>query len=202
MDAVAAAGRDAASGDAAAAVREAFEALEEANECVAPVESPMLKGEWELLWTTSDSILGLGRPWIFRPDPQKPILQYLDPAGKYARNLEYTPLGKNKVEATIGPLDAARRAEFVSRLDDFLMFKVGSQEKAGGTYVPGGANLEKTTVGVQFRFFTILDWFRLPAPENAKGILQVTYLDEDLRLSRGDRGNLFVLRKVGEEKVE
>ena len=31
------------------------------------------------------------------------------------------------------------------------------------------------------------------APAAAAGELAVTYLDEDLRISRGDKGNLFVL---------
>jgi hypothetical protein len=29
--------------------------------------------------------------------------------------------------------------------------------------------------------------------EHARGELEITYLDDELRISRGDRGNLFVL---------
>eukprot|EP00527_Entomoneis_sp_CCMP2396_P006150 CAMPEP_0198144270 /NCGR_PEP_ID=MMETSP1443-20131203/14342_1 /TAXON_ID=186043 /ORGANISM="Entomoneis sp., Strain CCMP2396" /LENGTH=242 /DNA_ID=CAMNT_0043807633 /DNA_START=56 /DNA_END=784 /DNA_ORIENTATION=- len=36
---------------------------------------------------------------------------------------------------------------------------------------------------------------KIKAPESAQGQLDVTYLDETLRLSRGDKGNLFVLTK-------
>lgn len=36
-----------------------------------------------------------------------------------------------------------------------------------------------------------------PYPE---GALAVTYLDDELRVSRGDRGNLFVLRMSNPEK--
>ncbi len=47
---------------------------------------------------------------------------------------------------------------------------------------------------VQFREFKILGLIPVKAPANAAGALEVTYLDEDLRVSRGDKGNLFVLR--------
>jgi len=179
-----------------------FKDLEQYNSCEVPLESPKLKGEWELLWTTSDSILGLGRPFPFRPLAEKPILQYLDPAGRRARNLEYTLLGTNTVEAEIKPIDEDGLKYFVSKLDDFLMFKLGSEEPAGGTYVPEAAGLNKSAVAVRFKTFKILNgWIAIPAPETARGMLQVTYLDDDLRLSRGDRGNLFVLRRVGDEQV-
>jgi PAP_fibrillin len=36
---------------------------------------------------------------------------------------------------------------------------------------------------------------RVTAPENAKGKLDTTFLDEELRISRGDKGNLFILRQ-------
>jgi len=37
---------------------------------------------------------------------------------------------------------------------------------------------------------------KVKAPENARGALQVSYLDDELRISRGDRGNLFILKMV------
>ena len=174
-------------------------------EAVNPIPDPLtsgvsqLKGDWELLWTTSSAILGLGRPPFIRPAQDRPILQYLDPVGGVARNLEFTPLGPNRVDAEILPLGPEQREAFVSRLDDFLLFKQGAEERPGGTYLPQVEGLERTTVGVRFRVFTLFGLLPIPAPDSATGILQVTYLDEDLRLSRGDRGNLFVLRKVSSE---
>lgn len=180
---------------------EAFKALEKANPTKAPLKSALLKGEWELVWTTSDSILGLNRPRPFRPRASKPILQFLDPDAGYARNLEYTWLGQNSVEATIAPLSRENSQKFISRLDDFVFFKYGSEEGKGGTYIPDDAALGETTVAVRFNTFKLFGWLSIKAPETATGILQVTYLDEDLRLSRGDRGNLFLLRKVSKEKT-
>lgn len=47
---------------------------------------------------------------------------------------------------------------------------------------------------VQFREFKILGLFPVKAPASATGVLETTYLDEELRISRGDKGNLFILR--------
>ena len=102
-----------------------FAELEALNPTAEPLTSSQLKGDWELLWTTSSAILGwglgflffkfkvtitgiyiqflkknpvgLGRPPFFRPVEDRPILQYLDPARGVARNLEFTPLGPNRV---------------------------------------------------------------------------------------------------------
>ena len=34
---------------------------------------------------------------------------------------------------------------------------------------------------------------KVTAPERARGALEITYVDDDVRVSRGDKGNLFVL---------
>ncbi|XVF00724.1 hypothetical protein REPUB_Repub04eG0026100 [Reevesia pubescens] len=36
----------------------------------------------------------------------------------------------------------------------------------------------------------------IEAPGRARGELEITYLDEELRISRGDKGNLFILKMV------
>jgi len=56
------------------------------------------------------------------------------------------------------------------------------------------------TVDVQFKQFGI-GWLRVPAPASARGILETTYLDESLRVSRGDKGNLFVLVREGASRI-
>ena len=47
---------------------------------------------------------------------------------------------------------------------------------------------------VQFKEFKLLGLIPVKAPASATGELEVTYLDEELRVSRGNKGNLFVLR--------
>ncbi|GIL86755.1 hypothetical protein Vretimale_15650 [Volvox reticuliferus] len=53
--------------------------------------------------------------------------------------------------------------------------------------------LSPNKVAVQFRTFKLLGLINITAPPSARGELAVTYLDEGLRISRGDKGNLFVL---------
>ena len=48
---------------------------------------------------------------------------------------------------------------------------------------------------VQFKRFS-LGPVVFDAPESFKGYLDITYLDDDLRLTRGDKGNIFVLTRM------
>lgn len=48
---------------------------------------------------------------------------------------------------------------------------------------------------VQFKRFEIGP-IKFNAPESFKGYLDITYLDENLRLTRGDKGNIFVLTRI------
>lgn len=48
---------------------------------------------------------------------------------------------------------------------------------------------------VRFKKFR-LGPFGFDAPETFRGSLDITYLDEDMRLTRGDKGNIFVLTRI------
>lgn len=61
--------------------------------------------------------------------------------------------------------------------------------------------LSDNKVKVQFRVFKILNLIPFNAPPSAVGSLEITYLDEDLRISRGDKGNLFILTQDGPDAV-
>lgn len=52
--------------------------------------------------------------------------------------------------------------------------------------------ISKSKVAVQFKRFTIGP-ISFNAPSSFKGELDITYIDSDVRLSRGDKGNIFVL---------
>jgi hypothetical protein len=53
----------------------------------------------------------------------------------------------------------------------------------------------KRTVKVQFKTFYLGSIIPVKAPPTARGELEVTYLDDDLRISRGNKGNLFILSR-------
>eukprot|EP01025_Chloroclados_australasicus_P061894 TRINITY_DN8130_c0_g1_i1.p2 TRINITY_DN8130_c0_g1~~TRINITY_DN8130_c0_g1_i1.p2 ORF type:complete len:175 (-),score=26.78 TRINITY_DN8130_c0_g1_i1:350-874(-) len=53
--------------------------------------------------------------------------------------------------------------------------------------------ISKSKVDVQFKTFYILGVIPVKAPGSARGQLDITYVDEDLRISRGNRNNLFIL---------
>lgn len=57
------------------------------------------------------------------------------------------------------------------------------------------APMTSSKVAVQFKVFSIGP-ISFNAPSSARGELDITYVDETLRLSRGDKGNIFVLTRL------
>jgi len=139
----------------AARVEAAAKALERLNPTPKPLASELVNGRWELLYTTSQSILGGSRPFFLRPFGA--IYQLIDAPGLRAANRESAPLW-NTVSADLRATSASKLAV---QFDEFGLF--------------GGL-------------------IKIKAPAEAKGTLDTTYLDEEIRVSRGDKGNLFVLR--------
>uniref|UniRef100_A0A6N2M9C3 Plastid lipid-associated protein/fibrillin conserved domain-containing protein n=2 Tax=Salix viminalis TaxID=40686 RepID=A0A6N2M9C3_SALVM len=129
--------------------------LEAVNPTKEPLKSDLLNGKWELLYTTSQSILQTQRPKLLR---SKTNYQAINADTLRAQNMESWPFF-NQVTADLTPLSAKK-------------------------------------VAVKFDFFKILGLIPVKAPERARGELEITYLDEELRVSRGDKGNLFILKMV------
>ncbi|KAI5661510.1 hypothetical protein M9H77_20833 [Catharanthus roseus] len=129
--------------------------LEAVNPTKEPLKSNLLDGKWELIYTTSQSILQVKRPKFLRSVTN---YQAINVDTLRAQNMESWPFF-NQVTADLTPLNARK-------------------------------------VAVQFDYFKIGGLIPVKAPGRARGELQITYLDEELRISRGDKGNLFILKMV------
>ncbi|KAJ8754885.1 hypothetical protein K2173_015397 [Erythroxylum novogranatense] len=129
--------------------------LEAVNPTREPLKSDLLNGKWELIYTTSQSILQTQRPKFLRSVTN---YQAINLDTLRAQNLESWPFF-NQVTADLTPLNARK-------------------------------------VSVKFDTFKIAGLIPVKAPGRARGELEITYLDEDLRVSRGDKGNLFILKMV------
>ncbi|KAL9258856.1 putative plastid-lipid-associated protein 4, chloroplastic [Drosera capensis] len=129
--------------------------LEAVNPTKEPLKSGFLDGKWELIYTTSESILQRQRPKLLR---SRTNYQAINVDTLRAQNMESWPFF-NQVTADLTPLNSRK-------------------------------------VAVKFDYFKILGLIPVKAPEKARGELEITYLDEDLRVSRGDKGNLFILKMI------
>ncbi|XP_044489724.1 probable plastid-lipid-associated protein 4, chloroplastic isoform X2 [Mangifera indica] len=130
--------------------------LESVNEIKEPLKSNLLNGKWELLYTTSQSILKTKRPKFLRPNGK--IYQAINTDTLRAQNMETWPFF-NQATANLVPLNSKR-------------------------------------VAVKFDYFRIANLIPIKSPGSGRGQLEITYLDDELRISRGDRGNLFILKIV------
>ncbi|WKA00206.1 hypothetical protein VitviT2T_018589 [Vitis vinifera] len=129
--------------------------LEAVNSIKEPLKSDLLNGKWELIYTTSQSILQTQRPKFLRSIAN---YQAINVDTLRAQNMESFPFF-NQVTADLTPLTAKK-------------------------------------VAVKFDSFKILGLIPIKAPGRARGELEITYLDEELRVSRGDKGNLFILKMI------
>ncbi|GMI87958.1 FIBRILLIN3a [Hibiscus trionum] len=129
--------------------------LEAVNPTKQPLKSGLLDGKWELIYTTSQSILQTQRPKFLR---SRTNYQAINVYTLRAQNMESFPFF-NQVTADLTPLNERK-------------------------------------VAVKFDQFKIGGLIPVKAPARARGELEITYLDEELRISRGDKGNLFILKMV------
>ncbi|MBE9222493.1 PAP/fibrillin family protein [Cyanobacterium stanieri LEGE 03274] len=169
----------------------AIEELEDTNPNPRPMEKKeLLNGDWQLLYTSSKSLLGLNNLPLVEVEN---IYQSIHISTKKIYNI---------VEIKGLPL-----------LDSVMVviasLKVESEKKVN-------VKFERTIV-------TLKNWLKYLSPEdiirqvtnkkqmfpldikinqalenftNTDGWLETTYLDDDLRISRGNQGNIFVLSKI------
>lgn len=160
--------------------------LEDRNPTPRPLEAPeKLEGNWRLLYTTSQGLLGLDRIPIFKLGQ---IYQYIRVQEARIYNIaeiyglpflegivsvgaRFTPLSERRVQVTF--------ERSIIGLQRFIGYR------APHPFVMAAEAGQK---------FTALD-FSI-ANRDQQGWLDITYLDDDLRIGRGNEGSLYVLTKV------
>jgi hypothetical protein len=161
------------------------EKLEDHNPHPQPLETPLLlDGDWRLLYTTSKSILGLNNFPLLQLGQ---IYQCIRTENSRLYNIaEITGVpfleGLVSVVASFEPVSAKRvNVKFERSI-------IGLQRLLG--YLSPQDLINKIEMGNKFPpfDFSIKD-------RNQQGWLEITYLDEDLRIGRGNQGNLFILSK-------
>lgn len=169
-----------------AAILGAIAQLEERNPTPRPVEaSELLEGDWRLLYTTSSGLLNIDR---FPLCKLGQIYQSIRVKTRTVYNiaeiygLPYLE-GLVSVAAEFEPL-CERRVQV-----QFKRSILGLQRLI--SYRSPNSFIQEIEQGQKF---TAID-FSLDSREQ-QGWLDITYLDSDLRIGRGNEGSVFVLTKV------
>lgn len=144
----------------------------------------LLDGNWRLLYTSSRSILGLDRVPLIQLGQIYQCIRIME--GKLYNIAEVSGIpfleGLVSVTARFDPV-SDRRVDV-----KFERSIVGLQRAIG--YQSVNQFIQDIELGKRF---LAIDW-NLESRDSS-GWLEITYLDEDLRIGRGNEGNVFVLAK-------
>ncbi len=167
------------------AILSAVAKLEDRNPTPRPVEAgELLNGNWRLLYTTSSDLLGID---------QLPVLKLgqIYQCIRAAETKVYNIAEIYGVPFLEGIVSVVADFEQVNERRVNVKFNrsiVGLQRFLG--YQSPSAYIQEIETGKKF---PALD-FQLQ-PREQRGWLDITYLDTDLRISRGNKNSLFVLTK-------
>ena len=172
-----------------AAIFAAISRLEALNPTPHPTATPeLLDGNWELLFTTSQELLGFGRLPLAKLGKIYQCIRCKDSSIYNIAELYSLPLleGLVSVSAKFSATSAQRVEVKFQRsiigLQRWLNYKGGDQ----------GVN----------EFITFLESDRraraidIQINRDQSGWLEITYLDPEIRIGRGNQGNVFLLQKV------
>jgi len=171
------------------AVQAAATRLEDRNPTAEPLATKSrLEGDWLLLYTTSQELLNIDRIPLASLGA---IYQCI----RLDENRIYNLAEVSGPPFLSGLVAVSARLEPVSNRRVNVRFErgvVGLQQLLG--YVSPGQFINTLQTTNQLYLWQGVD-FSINA-ERQSGWLEVTYLDDDLRIGRGNQGNLFVLQKV------
>ena len=158
--------------------------LEAQSPTPSPLDSPLLMGDWRLVYTTSRGILGLDRI------PLTDLGQvYQAIRGDRVYNVAET-------KSLLGIEGIVSVAARYARSGDARVSVTFERSILGLRSIMGYRSVTAfvDSLEAKSRFWAV----DVPIPSRdggAQGWLEVTYLDETLRISRGNEGSIFVLVK-------
>ncbi len=168
------------------AILAAIAQLEDLNPTLRPVEAPeLLDGNWRLLYTSSRALLGLDRFPLLNLGQ---VYQCIRTATSQVYNIAEI-VGIPYLE---GIVSVAARFSAVSerRVDVRFERSILGLRRLIGYQSP----MEFIAAIESGKSFAAID-FAIPT-DDQRGWLEITYLDQDLRISRGNEGSVFVLTKA------
>ncbi|MGB3237735.1 MAG: PAP/fibrillin family protein [Geitlerinemataceae cyanobacterium] len=161
--------------------------LEERNPHPKPLEVPqLLDGNWRLLYTTSKELLGLNNIPLFQVKDIYQCIRVRDTTIYNIAEISGLPFleGIVSVAARFEPVGDRRVNVRFDRAISGLQRLI--------SYESPNSFIQQIESGKKF---AAID-FQITAREQ-RGWLDITYLDETMRLGRGNEGSIFVLEKVG-----
>jgi hypothetical protein len=165
--------------------------LEELNPNPAPNQMPeLLDGNWLLLFTTSKELLGIDRFPLYKLGNIYQCLRMSEAKIFNIAEIKGLPLLGGLVSVCAGFTVVSDKRIKVN----FERLVAGSQSLLGYREVNSFIDSLRSPDNQPKKKLLAID-FQIKK-EDQKGWLETTYLDQDLRIGRGNEGNLFVLRKI------
>ncbi len=168
------------------AIGAAIAQLEDRNPTPLPLEATaLLEGNWRLLYTTSKDLLGLGRIPLLQLGQIYQCIRLREAKLYNIAEIYGIPLceGVVTVAAQFTPVSEQRVAV------QFQRSILGLQRVLG--YQSPSQWIEQLSIQPKLKAID----FEID-PQRTPGWLDITYLDSDLRIGRGNEGSLFVLTKT------
>ncbi|MEA5420118.1 PAP/fibrillin family protein [Spirulina sp. CCNP1310] len=166
-------------------ILEAITQLEDQNPTPRPTEAPhLLAGNWRLLYTTSRELLGIDRIPLFQLGEIYQCIRTENQAVYNIAEIVGLPWLEGLV-CVMAEFDVASERRLTVKFQRSI---IGLQRLLG--YQSPNQMIEKLAEGQKF---LPID-FKIENREQ-EGWIDLTYLDETLRINRGNEGSVFVLTK-------
>ena len=167
------------------AILAAIATLEDFNPTPRPLTaSNLLEGNWRLLYTTSKALLNIDRLPLCK-------LGHIYQCIRGETNSIYNIAEIYGIPLFAGLVSVVAKFEPVSERRVQVKFQrsiIGLQSLIG--YTTPGNFIQQIELGQKFTAFDF------PIQSEQQGWLDITYIDDDLRIARGNEGSVFVLSKT------